>query len=183
MRESAGAVLTLLTAHLADPTGYGRIVRDPRDGSVARIVEEKDCTPEQRAITEVNTGTYCFDSRVLFAHLDRLTTENVQGEYYLTDMVSVFIAEGLTVSATLTDDPFETLGVNSRVQLADAAKLMQRRINHGASARGRDDGRPGPRVDRAGREPGPRRRAAADDVPDGDHRRRRPHASSGPTRA
>ena len=130
MRESAGAVLTLLTAHLADPTGYGRIVRDPRDGSVARIVEEKDCTPEQRAITEVNTGTYCFDSRVLFAHLDRLTTENVQGEYYLTDMVSVFIAEGLTVSATLTDDPFETLGVNSRVQLADAAKLMQRRINH-----------------------------------------------------
>jgi bifunctional UDP-N-acetylglucosamine pyrophosphorylase/glucosamine-1-phosphate N-acetyltransferase len=121
-------VLTLLTANLADPTGYGRIVRD-RDGSVARIVEEKDRTPEQRRITEVNTGTYCFDSRVLFGHLDRLTTENVQGEYYLTDMVSVFVAEGLTVSATLTDDPFETLGVNSRVQLADAAKVMQRRIN------------------------------------------------------
>ncbi|MEI7815259.1 MAG: bifunctional UDP-N-acetylglucosamine diphosphorylase/glucosamine-1-phosphate N-acetyltransferase GlmU [Coriobacteriia bacterium] len=129
MRESAGAVLTLLTADLPDPTGYGRIVRNPRDGSVARIVEEKDCTKEQRAITEVNTGTYCFDSRVLFAHLDRLTTENVQGEYYLTDMVSVFVAEGLTVSATLTDDPLETLGVNSRVQLADAAKIMQRRIN------------------------------------------------------
>jgi bifunctional UDP-N-acetylglucosamine pyrophosphorylase/glucosamine-1-phosphate N-acetyltransferase len=129
MRESAGAVLTLLTATLPDPTGYGRIVRD-RDGNVARIVEEKDCTPEQRAIAEVNTGTYCFDSRVLFAHLDRLTTENVQGEYYLTDMVSVFVAEGLTVSATLTDDPLETLGVNSRLQLADAAKIMQRRINH-----------------------------------------------------
>jgi bifunctional UDP-N-acetylglucosamine pyrophosphorylase/glucosamine-1-phosphate N-acetyltransferase len=128
MRESAGVVLTLLTAHLSDPTGYGRIVRD-RDGNVARIVEEKDCTPEQRAITEVNTGTYCFDSRVLFAHLDRITTENAQGEYYLTDMVSIFIAEGLTVSATLTDDPLETLGVNSRVQLADAAKIMQRRIN------------------------------------------------------
>jgi bifunctional UDP-N-acetylglucosamine pyrophosphorylase/glucosamine-1-phosphate N-acetyltransferase len=128
MRESAGAVLTLLTACLADPTGYGRIVRD-RDGNVARIVEEKDCTPDQRAITEVNTGTYCFDSRVLFAHLDRLTTENVQGEYYLTDMVAVFVAEGLTVSATMTDDPFETMGVNSRVQLADAAKVMQRRIN------------------------------------------------------
>ncbi len=96
---------------------------------MARIIEEKDCTPEQRAITEVNTGTYCFDSRVLFAHLDRLTTENVQGEYYLTDMVSVFVAEGLTVSATLTDDPLETLGVNSRVQLADAAKIMQRRMN------------------------------------------------------
>ena len=128
MRESAGAVLTLLTANLPDPTGYGRIVRDSR-GCVARIVEEKDCTPAQRAITEVNTGTYCFDSRVLFAHLDRLTTENVQGEYYLTDMVSVFVAEGLTVSATLTDDALETLGVNSRLQLADAAKIMQRRIN------------------------------------------------------
>jgi bifunctional UDP-N-acetylglucosamine pyrophosphorylase/glucosamine-1-phosphate N-acetyltransferase len=104
-------------------------VRDSRDGCVARIVEEKDCTPAQRAITEVNTGTYCFDSSVLFAHLDRLTTENVQGEYYLTDMVAVFVAEGLTVSATLTDDPLETLGVNSRVQLADAAKIMQRRVN------------------------------------------------------
>ena len=134
MRESAGAVLTLLTATLPDPTGYGRILRD-RDGNVARIVEEKDCTPEQRAITEVNTGTYCFDSRVLFAHLDRLTTENVQGEYYLTDMVSVFVAEGLTVSATLTDDPLETLGVNSRVQLADAAKIMQRRINRRTCSR------------------------------------------------
>jgi len=128
MRETSGAVLTLLTAHMPDPTGYGRIVRD-RDGNVARIVEEKDCTPEQRAITEVNTGAYCFDSRVLFAHLDRLTTENVQGEYYLTDMVSVFVSEGLTVSATLTDDAYETIGVNSRVQLADASRVMQRRIN------------------------------------------------------
>jgi len=129
MRESSGSVLSLLTTHLADPTGYGRIVRDMRDGSVERIVEEKDCTPEQRRITEVNTGTYCFDSAVLFAHLDRLTTENAQGEYYLTDMVAVFGGEGLTVSAMATDDPLETLGVNSRVQLAEAAKIMQRRIN------------------------------------------------------
>lgn len=129
MRESSGSVLTLLTTHLPDPTGYGRIVRDMRDGSVARIVEEKDCTPEERRITEVNTGTYCFDTDVLFAHLDRLTTANAQGEYYLTDMVAVFGAEGLTVSAMATDDPLETLGVNSRVQLAEAAKIMQRRIN------------------------------------------------------
>ena len=129
MRESSGAAVTLLTTHLVDPTGYGRIVRSAHDGSVARIVEEKDCTPEERAITEVNTGTYCFDSAVLFGHLDRLSTENAQGEYYLTDMVAVFNAEGLTVSACATDDPFETLGVNSRVQLADAARIMQRRIN------------------------------------------------------
>lgn len=128
MRESSGSALTLLTTHLPDPTGYGRIVRD-RDGGVARIVEEKDCTPEERRIDEVNTGTYCFDSAVLFAHLDRLGTSNAQGEYYLTDMVSVFNAEGLTVSASSTDDPLETLGVNSRVQLAEATKVLQRRIN------------------------------------------------------
>lgn len=129
MRESSGSALTLLTTTLVDPTGYGRIVRSLHDGSVASIVEEKDCSPEQRGITEVNTGTYCFDAQVLFAHLDRLTTENAQGEYYLTDMISIFNAEGLTVSASQTDDPLETIGVNSRVQLADANKVMQRRIN------------------------------------------------------
>ncbi len=129
MRESGGAALTLLTTHLPDPTGYGRIVRDMRDGSVARIVEEKDCTAQERKITEVNTGTYCFDAEVLFAHLDRLTTENAQGEYYLTDMVEVFTREGLGVSASATEDPLETIGVNSRVQLAEANKIVQSRIN------------------------------------------------------
>ena len=129
MRESRNAALTLLTTHLPDPSGYGRIVRDVHEGMVERIVEEKDCTPEQLAIKEVNIGTYCFDAAVLFSHLDRLTTENAQGEYYLTDMVSVFNSEGLTVSAASTDDPRETLGVNSRVQLAEASKIMQRRIN------------------------------------------------------
>jgi bifunctional UDP-N-acetylglucosamine pyrophosphorylase/glucosamine-1-phosphate N-acetyltransferase len=129
IRESTGSALTLLTTSMPDPTGYGRIVRDLKDGSVARIVEEKDCSAEERRITEVNTGTYCFDSAVLFAHLDRLSTDNAQGEYYLTDMVTVFNAEGLMVSASTTDDPAETIGVNSRVQLAEANKLMQRRIN------------------------------------------------------
>ena len=129
MRQARGAALTMLTTHLEDPTGYGRVVRDPRDGNVARVVEEKDCTPEERAITEVNTGSYCFDAEVLFAHLDHLTTDNAQREYYLTDMVSVFNAAGLTVSAVTTGDPLETLGVNSRIQLAEATKIMQRRIN------------------------------------------------------
>jgi bifunctional UDP-N-acetylglucosamine pyrophosphorylase / glucosamine-1-phosphate N-acetyltransferase len=128
-RESSGSALTLLTTSMPDPTGYGRIVRSTHDGSVASIVEEKDCTPYERHITEVNTGTYCFDAAVLFAHLDRLTTENAQGEYYLTDMVAIFNAEGLLVSALSTDDPAETIGVNSRVQLAEANKIMQRRIN------------------------------------------------------
>ena len=129
MRESSGSALTLLTTTVPDPSGYGRIVRDMRDGSVARIVEEKDCSAEQRRIGEINTGTYCFDAAVLFAHLDRLTTENVQGEYYLTDMVAIFNAEGLTVSAATTDEPLETLGVNSRIQLAEASRIMQLRIN------------------------------------------------------
>lgn len=128
MRESSGSAVTILTTHLSDPTGYGRIVRN-RDGEVERIVEEKDCSADERRIDEVNTGTYCFDAGVLFAHLDRLTTANAQGEYYLTDMISVFKGEGLTVSAMATDDPLETLGVNSRVQLAEATKVLQRRIN------------------------------------------------------
>lgn len=128
MRESSGSAVTVLTAHMPDPTGYGRIVRD-RDGNVARIVEDKDCTPEQRRITEINTGTYCFDLGVLFAHLDRLGTANAQGEYYLTDIIGVFNSEGLTVSAMVTDDPLETLGINSRAQLAEASRVMQHRIN------------------------------------------------------
>jgi len=128
-RESSGSAVTVLTTHLVDPHGYGRIVRD-RDGEVERIVEEKDCTPEERRIDEVNTGTYCFDAGVLFAHLDRLSTQNAQGEYYLTDMIAVFKREGLMVSAMSTEDPLETLGVNSRVQLAEAARVLQGRINH-----------------------------------------------------
>ncbi len=128
-REASGSAVTVLTTRLPDPHGYGRIVRD-RDGEVEQIVEEKDCTSEQRRIAEINTGTYCFDAAVLFAHLDRLSTENAQGEYYLTDMIAVFKAEGLLVSALSTEDPLETLGVNSRVQLAEAAKVLQARINH-----------------------------------------------------
>jgi bifunctional UDP-N-acetylglucosamine pyrophosphorylase/glucosamine-1-phosphate N-acetyltransferase len=100
MRESSGAACTVLTANLANPTGYGRVVRASHDLTVDCIVEEKDCTADERHITEINTGAYCFDSAVLFAHLDRLTTDNAQGEYYLTDIVKVFRDEGMIVSAT-----------------------------------------------------------------------------------
>jgi len=127
-RESSASGVTLLTTHLHDPSGYGRIVRD-RDGAVAAIVEQKDLASAQHHLDEVNTGTYCFDAAVLFAHLDRLSTENAQGEYYLTDMVAVFNEEGLLVSALAAEEPLETLGVNSRVQLAQATEVMQRRIN------------------------------------------------------
>ncbi len=128
MRETSGSAATVLTASMEDPSGYGRIIRDA-DGAVLSIVEDKDCSFEQRAIREVNTGTYCFDAEILLAHLEHLSTDNAQGEYYLTDMIAVFYAEGLGVDATLTIDPLETLGVNSRVQLAEAAKVLQLRIN------------------------------------------------------
>lgn len=127
-RQAHDAAAVVLTAHLADPTGYGRIVRGS-DGHVAAIVEQKDCSPAQCAIDEVNTGTYCFDAAALFEHLDRLDTDNAQGEFYLTDMISLFVAEGLGVEAVCLEDPQETLGINSRVQLAEATKALQRRIN------------------------------------------------------
>lgn len=127
-REESGAAVVVLTAHLADPTGYGRIVRD-ESGGLEAIVEQKDCSPGQCTIDEVNTGTYCFDVAALLAHLDRLDTDNAQGEFYLTDMVRLFVTEGLGAEALKVDDALETLGINSRVQLAEATKVMQRRIN------------------------------------------------------
>lgn len=127
-REDAGAACSVLTTRLQDPTGYGRIVRDP-DGSIAGIVEHKDLAEGQHAIDEVNTSTYCFDEAALFEHLHRLQNANAQGEYYLTDMVAHFRSAGLGVVAVEADDPDETLGVNSRVQLSEAAAVLQRRIN------------------------------------------------------
>ncbi|TDB38306.1 MAG: bifunctional UDP-N-acetylglucosamine diphosphorylase/glucosamine-1-phosphate N-acetyltransferase GlmU [Actinobacteria bacterium] len=127
-RETSRAAAVVLTTTLDDPTGYGRIVRDGA-GALSAIVEHKDLGPSQLGITEVNTGTYCFDAEVLFEHLDRLGNANAQGEYYLTDMIALFRAEGLLVADIATDDPLETLGVNTRVQLAEAAKVLQRRIN------------------------------------------------------
>lgn len=127
-REASAASLAVLTAHLDEPAGYGRIVRDA-GGGVAAIVEQKDCSPEQCAIDEVNTGTYCFDAAALFAHLDRLGTDNAQGEFYLTDMVELFAAEGLGVAGLAVDDPLETLGINTRAQLAESTKVLQARIN------------------------------------------------------
>ena len=164
MRESSGAALTLLTAHLPDPGNYGRIVRD-RNGGVAAIVEQKDLEPDQHHITEVNTGTYCFDAAVLFAHLDRLTTENAQGEYYLTDMVEVFNDEGLLVSATHRRGAVR----DARRELTRAARRGEQGAaaahQPGAHARRRHDDRPRSRVGRPARHARARRRADADDVP------------------
>jgi bifunctional UDP-N-acetylglucosamine pyrophosphorylase / glucosamine-1-phosphate N-acetyltransferase len=125
--RATGASATLLTAFLDDPTGYGRIVRKA-DGTVARIVEHKDATAEERAIKEWNPSIYCFQTRDLFAALRDVQPNNVQGEYYLTDVIGLLAAGGRRVEAVSTDDPREVLGVNSRVDLAEVGRILRERI-------------------------------------------------------
>lgn len=133
--EATGSAATVLTMEPANPFGYGRIVRDA-DGNVCGIVEEKDCTDEQRAIGECNSGVFCFSAPALLDHLDQLDRNNAQGEYYLTDMLALLATDGLTVSSMVVDDDDECLGVNSRAQLAAAGKIAQRRINEQLMADG-----------------------------------------------
>src|SRR3954464_4943182 len=117
--RSGDVAATMLTAVLEDPLGYGRIVRDKND-RVARIVEQGDATEEERAIDEINTSIYCFRRSVLAPALRRLSPENAQGEYYLTDVVSVLHEAGYGVASLVCDDPMEAAGVNDRAQLAVA---------------------------------------------------------------
>ncbi|MFJ7936801.1 bifunctional UDP-N-acetylglucosamine diphosphorylase/glucosamine-1-phosphate N-acetyltransferase GlmU [Sporosarcina sp. NPDC096371] len=125
--NATGAKATILTANADDPTGYGRIIRG-QDGQVLRNVEQKDATPEEQEVTEINTGTYCFDNKVLFETLKKVKNNNVQGEYYLPDVAGILQSEGALVSAYMTDDFSETLGVNDRVVLSEAERVMRRRI-------------------------------------------------------
>ena len=124
-RQSAAAA-TVLTAVLPDPAGYGRILRDI-DGGVCGIVEQKDSTPAQLNIDEINTGIYCFEAGPLFAALDGLSCNNAQKEYYLTDVLSILAQSGQKVGAVQVTDFQETLGINSRVQLAEAETILRRR--------------------------------------------------------
>jgi bifunctional UDP-N-acetylglucosamine pyrophosphorylase/glucosamine-1-phosphate N-acetyltransferase len=117
---------TVLTALLDDPGGYGRIVRTPY-GMLQAIVEEKDATAEQKKIREINTGAYCFRAPLIFDILDRIGTENRQGEYYLTDAIAILRSQGMPVAAVAADDWREVLGVNSSAQLAGAEGIMLRR--------------------------------------------------------
>jgi bifunctional UDP-N-acetylglucosamine pyrophosphorylase / glucosamine-1-phosphate N-acetyltransferase len=133
--RALGAGATLLTAELADPTGYGRVVRG-KDGRVAAIVEHGDATEEQRAIGEVNTSIYCFRRSLLAPALRRLSPTNAQGELYLTDVVSVLYDAGYPTHSLRADDPTEVAGVNDRVQLAIAEAELRRRINEEWMRRG-----------------------------------------------
>ena len=124
--KQSGAVATVLTAVPSDATGYGRILRDD-SGRVLGIVEQKDASEAQKKIGEINTGIYCFEAAPLFAALGGLTCNNAQGEYYLTDVLAILAAAGDRVGAIPVEDFQETLGINSRVQLAEAEALLRRR--------------------------------------------------------
>src|SRR5487761_2770403 len=132
-KVAAGA--TLLTAEVDDAGGYGRIVRD-KDGQVARVVEDADATPEERALREVNTSIYCFRRSVLAPSLRRLRPTNEQGEYYLTDVIGVLREAGYGVEALVAADPMEAAGVNDRAQLAIAEAELRDRINERWMRRG-----------------------------------------------
>lgn len=123
------AVATVLTATAPDPTGYGRIVRDV-NGDVIKIIEQKDATEKEAAINEVNTGVYCFDNKALFAALHKVTNNNAQGEYYLTDVIGILKNQGAKIAAYRMHSFAESMNVNTRAALAEATHMMQQRINN-----------------------------------------------------
>lgn len=134
-REAANAAAVVLTMSPENPFGYGRIIRDEK-GDLARIVEQKDATPEEAAVTECNSGIYCFDVEALFAALSKVGSDNAQGEFYLTDVIEISRAAGRAVRALPVADEAECLGVNSRGQLAALTREVQRRINDRLMAEG-----------------------------------------------
>jgi bifunctional UDP-N-acetylglucosamine pyrophosphorylase / glucosamine-1-phosphate N-acetyltransferase len=132
--QTRGAAATVLTARVDRPQGYGRIVRD--NGRIAAIVEDKDATPEQRAIDEINSGIYALDLAPLFDALRSLRARNAQGEYYLTDLVRAYRDRGLGVETVTVADPNEILGVNSRKELADVEAILRTSRNDELMAAG-----------------------------------------------
>lgn len=126
--QAKKAKATILTAVAEDPTGYGRILRGEH-GQVEQIVEQKDATAAQQLVTEINTGTYCFDNKMLFETLKLVKNDNAQGEYYLPDVIELLQKQAEIVEAYVIEDFEETLGVNDRFALAQAETLMRARIN------------------------------------------------------
>ena len=122
-----GAAATALTTVMDDPTGYGRILRDA-DGAIVEIVEEADATPKQRAIKEVNSGVYAFEASLLADSVKRVPTDNAKGEEYLTDVVAILQAEGQRVASVMEEDATDVFGVNDRIQLAEARRVLNARV-------------------------------------------------------
>ncbi len=127
--ELVGAAATILTADVENPYGLGRVIRNPLTGAVDAIVEERDATPDQRAMTEINAGVYAFEAALLAQALCKLTTQNEQGEEYLTDVISLLVDSDRSVVAHATGDPTEVLGCNDRVELAGLRAILRDRIN------------------------------------------------------
>ncbi|MCP9208510.1 bifunctional UDP-N-acetylglucosamine diphosphorylase/glucosamine-1-phosphate N-acetyltransferase GlmU [Streptomyces cucumeris] len=123
-----GNAVTVLTAEVPDSTGYGRIVRDAASGAVTAIVEHKDATDAQRAIREINSGVFAFDAQLLTDALGKVRTDNSQGEEYLTDVLGILREAGHRVGAAVAGDHREILGINNRVQLAEARRLLNERL-------------------------------------------------------
>lgn len=132
---AAGAKATVLTAVMPDATGYGRVIR-AADGTVAKIVEHKDATKEELGVREINSGIYCFSAPDLFAALHEVGNDNAQGEYYLPDVLEILKRKGEKIFAVAADSYEETLGVNSRAQLAASEKILRRRKNEALMAEG-----------------------------------------------
>jgi bifunctional UDP-N-acetylglucosamine pyrophosphorylase/glucosamine-1-phosphate N-acetyltransferase len=128
LHEGQQAAATILTAVMDQPAGYGRIIRG-EDGDVLKIVEQKDCTAEEAAVNEINTGTYCFDNAKLFAALEQVKNNNNQQEYYLTDCIGILRAQGDIVLGYQAHDAAESIGVNDRLALSEVEGHMRQRIN------------------------------------------------------
>jgi bifunctional UDP-N-acetylglucosamine pyrophosphorylase/glucosamine-1-phosphate N-acetyltransferase len=126
--EAENAAVTLATAILDDPTGYGRVCRDA-DGNITAIVEHNDCTSEQQQIKEVNPSYYVFDNRILFEAAAKVRPDNVKKEYYLTDAISIIIAAGHKVAAVAALRPEEAISANTMAQLRKISRIMKSRIS------------------------------------------------------
>ncbi len=135
LADSAADELAMLTAVVDDPSGYGRVLRNTL-GEVVRVIEEKDASPEQRRVTEVNTGLLALEAGALRRCLARLDNHNAQGEYYLTDVIGLAIEDGIKVRGIICDSATEVLGINDRAQLAVAERTYQRQIAADLLARG-----------------------------------------------
>lgn len=127
--RNRNATLTVLTAVIENPYGYGRVVRD-KGGDLLRIVEQKDATHEEQGIREINSGIYCMEAGFLSANIGAIGSANAQNEFYLTDLVTMAVQQGLTCLAMPCADGDEIMGVNDRAQLAEASRFLRRRINH-----------------------------------------------------
>ncbi|MCS6848482.1 MAG: bifunctional UDP-N-acetylglucosamine diphosphorylase/glucosamine-1-phosphate N-acetyltransferase GlmU [Anaerolineae bacterium] len=128
LRERSGAAIAMLTLISDNPRGFGRVIRDAQGERVLAVVEEVSCTPAQLAIRELNVGAYCFDGAWVWDALKRIRPNPQKGEYFLTDLIEIAVADGREVRALTTDDRDECIGINTRVDLADAERALRRRI-------------------------------------------------------